>query len=155
GAVVIETAIPQQREVHLDLDYFLQDFAAYGLKDTLQGHKAFISYDDFCVELKIYVSYNRLENDSQPQSSYFGSGVPSDAAIRVPGAVRGRHVFGNPGLYFGDTGMAQSKQDNMEGKIGYEFDNRVALLNIAHEGRTTVRDNANGYLSDLNGQPSY
>lgn len=155
GVVVIETAIPQQREVHVDLDYFLQDFAAYGFKDTLQGHKAFMSYGDKFGDLSFYVSYNRLENDSQPQSFYFDNGVPSEDAITVTGAVPGQDVFGKPVLYFGDTGIEQSKTDNIKVKIGYDFDNWTTLLNIAYEDRTTLRDKPNSYLSDLNGQPIY
>src|SRR5690606_31169437 len=37
GVVVIETAIPQTREIHLDASYFSQDFSAYQFDDTLDG----------------------------------------------------------------------------------------------------------------------
>ncbi|MDF3012087.1 MAG: TonB-dependent receptor, partial [Cellvibrio sp.] len=75
GVVLIETAIPQAREVHVDLDYFVQDFSAYGFSDQLSGYKTFVSYGDTfhsdnLGDLSIYLSYNHLDNDSQPQSYY-------------------------------------------------------------------------------------
>ncbi len=43
GVVLIESAIPQQREFHFDSSFFTQDFSAYGFDDTVNGHKAFLS----------------------------------------------------------------------------------------------------------------
>ena len=70
GVILIETAIPQEREVHVDLDYFSQDFNAYGFDDSLSGYKTFVSYGDtFHIDnlgdLSVYLSYNHLDNDSQ------------------------------------------------------------------------------------------
>ena len=121
GVVLIETAIPQEREVHVDLDYFSQDFDAYGFDDTLDGHKAFISYGDKFGDLSFYVSYNRLENDSQPQSFYFDNGEPEGNPVPINGAVADQDVFGEPALYFGDTGVEQATTDNFKLKLGYDF----------------------------------
>ncbi|MBX2857173.1 MAG: Plug domain-containing protein, partial [Cellvibrionaceae bacterium] len=46
GVVLIETAIPQQREFHADVAYFNQQFDAYGFDDSVDGYKAFVSYGD-------------------------------------------------------------------------------------------------------------
>src|SRR5690606_1638307 len=56
--VLIETALPQTRKVHLDLDYFSQDFSAYGFSDRLTGSKSFFSYGDKIGDLSVYFSYN-------------------------------------------------------------------------------------------------
>ncbi|HEX7763385.1 MAG TPA: Plug domain-containing protein, partial [Cellvibrio sp.] len=71
GVVLIETALPQTRKVHVDLDYFSQDFSAYGFSDRLTGTKSFFSYGDKLGDLSVYFSYNHLENESQPQSFYY------------------------------------------------------------------------------------
>src|SRR5690606_1711648 len=139
GVVLIETAIPQQREVHVDLDYFSQDFDAYGFNDTLTGHKAFISYGDKFDDLSFYISYNRLENDSQPQSFYFDNRAPGSSAVPVNGAMVDQDVFGNTAFYFGDTGVEQATTDNFKLKLGYDFGDWSTLLNIAYEDRNTLR----------------
>lgn len=151
GVVLIETAIPQEREVHVDLDYFSQDFDAYGFNDTLSGHKAFVSYGDKFGDLSFYISYNRLENDSQPQSFYFDNRTPAGNTIPVEGAVVDRDVFGNTAFYFGDTGVEQATTDNFKLKLGYDLGDWSTLLNIAFEDRNTLRDSPNAYLVDADG----
>lgn len=161
GVVLIETAIPQQREVHVDLDYFSQDFSGYGFNDRLNGYKTFFSYGDKIDDLSIYFSYNRLENDSQPQSFYFDQdknhlnpSVQQQFANATPvtGLLKDRDIYGTDAWYFGDTGIEQTVTDNIKIKLGYDFDNWSSLLNIAYEDRNTSRDSANSYVKDLQGQ---
>jgi iron complex outermembrane receptor protein len=161
GVVLIETAIPQQREVHVDLDYFSQDFSGYGFNDRLNGYKTFFSYGDKIDDLSIYFSYNRLENDSQPQSFYFDQdknhlnpSVQQQFANATPitGLLKDRDIYGTDAWYFGDTGIEQTVTDNIKIKLGYDFDNWSSLLNIAYEDRNTLRDSANSYVKDLQGQ---
>lgn len=164
GVVLIETAIPQKREVHVDLDYFTQDFSAYGFSDQLNGYKTFFSYGDKLGDLSIYFSYNRLENESQPQSYYFDGSKPVANAVAVTGGIAGQDVFGNEVLnktaqydgdkifYFGDTGVEQALTDNFKIKLGYDFENWSSLLNIAYEDRNTLRDSPNSYLTNAAGE---
>lgn len=160
GVVLIETAIPQKREVHVDLDYFSQDFSAYGFNDQLNGYKTFFSYGDKLGDLSVYFSYNRLENDSQPQSFYFDQDKNhSDAkvqqqfakAIPITGLIADKDVFGKPAYYFGDTGVEQATTDNYKVKLGYDFGDWSTLLNVAYEDRNTLRDATNSYIKNANG----
>jgi iron complex outermembrane receptor protein len=151
GVILIETAIPQERQVHVDLDYFSQDFGAYGFDDRMDGHKAFISYGDKFGDLSLYVSYSRLENTSQPQSFYFDARTPADNAVAVTGAVIDQDVFGNSALYFGDTGVEQATTDNLKIKLGYDFGSWSSLFNLAFEDRNTLRNSPNSYLRDADG----
>ncbi len=160
GVVLIETAIPQQREVHVDLDYFSQDYSGYGFRDQLNGYKTFFSFGDRIGDFSVYASYNRLENDSQPQSFYFDQDKDHDIAdVRaqfsratpVNGLIKDRDVFGNPAWYFGDTGIEQTVTDNLKLKLGYDFENWSALLNLAYEDRNTLRDRPNSYVQNLQG----
>lgn len=151
GVILIETAIPQERQVHLDLDYFSQDFNAYGFDDRLNGYKTFISYGDKFGDLSVYLSYNRLENDSQPQSYYFDARTPAANAVPVTGAVVDQDVFGSAAYYFGDTGIEQAMTDNFKLKIGYDFEKWSSLFNVAFEDRNTLRDSPNSYIRNLDG----
>ena len=157
GVILIETAIPQEREVHVDLDYFSQDFNAYGFDDSLSGYKTFVSYGDtFHVDnlgdVSVYLSYNHLDNDSQPQSYYFDARTPANNAIPVTGAIVDKDVFGKPAYYFGDTGVENASTDNFKIKLGYDFENWSSLLNIAYEDRTTLRDSPNSYIRNAAGE---
>ncbi|OZY83750.1 TonB-dependent receptor [Cellvibrio mixtus] len=153
GVVLIETALPQTRKVHVDLDYFSQDFSAYGFSDRLTGTKSFFSYGDKLGDLSVYVSYNHLENESQPQSFYYDyRAAPTNGFTPVTGAVVQRDVYGKPAYYYGDTGVEQATTDNFKIKLGYDFsDDWSALLNLAYEDRNTLRDAANTYVRDADG----
>ncbi|HSX50686.1 MAG TPA: TonB-dependent receptor [Cellvibrio sp.] len=157
GVILIETAIPQEREVHIDVDYFTQDFSAYGFNGNVDGYKTFVSYGDTfhsddLGDLSVYLSYNRLENNSQPQSFYFDSKRTLANATPVTGLIKDQDVYGNDAYYFGDTGVEQATTDNFKIKLGYDFDNWSSLLNIAYEDRNTLRDSPNSYLKNADGE---
>ena len=153
GVVLIETAIPQQRQLHVALDYFSQEAQAYGFNERVNGHKTFISAGDKFGDLSLYLSYNRLENDSQPQSYYYDYRTPpANGALVVNGALLEQDVNGKPAYYFGDTGIEQAVTDNFKIKMGYDLNSQWStLLNIAFEDRNTLRDSPNSYLRDTDG----
>lgn len=153
GVVLIETAIPQERRFHADLSLFTQTFDDYGFDDTVNGYKGFMSYGDRVGDLSFYFSYNRLDNESQPQSFYFGAGDSGAAPVPVTGAIPGNDEFGNPRLYFGDTGVIDTTTDNFKFKSGYEWDRWSALLNVAYEDRRSETRSTDSYIRDLQGEP--
>lgn len=152
GVILIETAIPQERKVHVDLDYFTQDFSAYGFSDQLDGYKTFVSYGDKFGDLSLYLAYNRLENKSQPQNFYFDSNRTLNNTTSVTGLITDKDVYGKDAYYFGDTGIEQAVTDNIKIKLGYDFENWSTLLNIAYEDRNTLRDSPNSYLRNTAGE---
>lgn len=157
GVILIETAIPQERKVHVDLDYFAQDFSAYGFKQRLDGYKTFVSYGETfrsenLGDFSLYLSYNRLENNSQPQSYYFDNQRSLNNATPVTGLITDQEITGKTAYYFGDTGVEQATTDNIKLKFGYDFENWSSLLNIAYEDRNTLRDSPNSYLKNAAGE---
>lgn len=153
GVVVIETGIPQEREIHLDAGYFSQNFSAYGFDDTLDGYKAFVSYGDKLGNLSLYLSFNRLENTAHPQTFYYGSNSADTPAnpVSVNGGISGFNELNNPTMVYGDTGVIDNITDNFKIKLGYEFGNWQSLLNIAYEDRNALTDSPNSYLHDDTG----
>jgi iron complex outermembrane recepter protein len=152
GVVLIESAIPQEREFHVDGSFFSQQFDEYGFDDNVDGYKGFVSYGDKLGELSYYASFNRLENQSHPQSFYYG--VPSSGtATAVQGAMTENDERGITRLFFGDTGIIDTATDNLKFKVGYEFDHWTALVNIAYENRNSVSNSPNSYMMDDNGTP--
>lgn len=156
GVVLIESAIPQQREVHADASYFSQQFSAYGFDETLGGYKTFFSYGDKLGDLSVYLAYNHLAADSQPQTYYHGASVAAGAASTpVSGAIVGNDERGNQQLWFGDTGRVESTTNNYKLKVGYEAGAWQWLLNIAYEDRLSLADAANSYVVDAAGTSLY
>lgn len=151
GVVLIESAIPQQREFHFDSSYFSQNFDAYGFDDTLTGHKEFFSYGDKFGDTSVYFSYNRLDSESQPQTFYFGGASSSATPTSVTGAIAGNDERSNSRLWFGDTGMQDTLTENYKVKIGQDFGQWQALLNVAYEDRFNGSNSPNSYLRDSGG----
>ncbi|MEX1033799.1 MAG: TonB-dependent receptor [Cellvibrionaceae bacterium] len=151
GVVLIETAIPREREFHFDAAYFSQQFDAYGFDDTVSGHKQFFSYGDRFDDLSLYVSYNRLRGQSQPQSFFPGDASNTGNPQPVSGAIAERDELGNPQRYFGDSGVIDTETDNVKFKTGYEFGDWMALFNLAYEDRRSEADSANSYLRGTTG----
>ena len=87
GVMEIETAIPQKSEFHFDTSYYSQDFDAYGFNDKVTGYKTFASYGNKVGDTSFYLSFNRLDNEAQPQTFRAGGGVsssiPNSAMIPV------------------------------------------------------------------------
>lgn len=152
GVVLIETAIPQQREVHLDISGFSQQFDDYGFDDNVRGYKAFASFGDKVGNLSYYLSLNHLENDSQPQTFRGAAPAASVAVDSVAGAQPGVDARDRRQIWYGDTGVVATSTDNLKFKVGYDFGNWQALLNVALEDRTSDTDSANSYVRGLSGE---
>src|SRR5690606_23209906 len=71
GVILLESHIPQRRELRFDSTVFVQNFSAEGFSDNLQGHKSFLSYSDRLGALSLYLSWNHLDSEAQPQTWYF------------------------------------------------------------------------------------
>lgn len=151
GVINIETAIPESRRIRIDGSVFSQGFDAYGFDDSLNGYKGFASYGDRFGDLSVYLSYNHLDNEAQPQSYYYGGGTNNPTPQPVSGAIRGLDREGNERLFFGDTGVINTTTDNLKLKLGYDWTHWSTLLNVAYEDRLSRTDDANSYVTDTNG----
>ena len=151
GVVLIETKIPQKREFHFDGMIFSQSFDAYGFNDSVNGYKGFVSYGDKIGDLSLYMSYNHLDNESQPQT-FRDSSITGSSSTDVTGGIVGKNKTGNTRMFYGDTGVVDTVTDNYKVKLGYDFGNWFGLLNIAYEDRESV-NSGNTYVYDASGNP--
>lgn len=149
GVVLIETAIPQKKQLRVDSTVFAQQFKAYGFDDIMTGHKSFISGGDKVGDLSYYLSLNHLDSESQPQSFYGKSTVPTSSEDSVSGGILGPDARNNVQLWYGDTGVVGTTTDNVKFKLGYDFGQWQTLLNIAYEDRRSETDAANSYVRDF------
>ncbi|MFK7864588.1 MAG: TonB-dependent receptor [Pseudohongiellaceae bacterium] len=151
GVVNIETAIPQQSEFHFDSSYFAQNFDDYGFDDTVNGYKSFMSYGNKIGDTSFYLSYNRLDNEAQPQTFRFGGGSSVTDPLEVTGALVENDERGRQRHWFMDTGVVEAVTNNTKFKLGQDFGEWSALLNVAYEDRSAINDSANSYLQDTAG----
>lgn len=149
GVVLIETAIPQKREIHIDGSYFSQAFEAYGFDDNVDGFKGFASYGDKIGDASIYLSYNYLDNTAQPQSFRDSSPSLPENEI-VTGSIVGKDSTGNTQLWYGDTGVVETTTENFKLKLGYDFGDWQSLFNLAYEDRHSANI-GNSYIKDSSG----
>src|SRR5690606_8039809 len=119
---------------------------------TINGYKTFVSFGDKIGDTSVYLSYNRLESDSQPQIFYYGTPIAS-ASTSVTGGIVGNDELSNERLWFGDTGAVSTVTDNYKLKIGHDFGEWETLLNLAYEDRYGGSDRPNSYIRDAAGNP--
>ncbi len=150
GVVLIETKIPQQREFHVDGMMFSQAFDDYGFDDDVNGFKGFMSYGDKLGDLSLYLSYNHLDNKAQPQSFRFNSINTGSTGTTATGGISGKDSRGAEKIFYGDNGVVDTTTDNFKVKLGYDFGNWFALLNVAYEDRHS-ENVGNSYVRDASG----
>ena len=151
GVVQIETAIPQEKHIHIDGSFFSQDFNAYGFDDTVNGFKGFASYGDKIGDASFYVSYNHLNNTAQPQSFRDATFTSPNSANTVSGGILANDSQGREKLWYGDTGVVDTTTDNLKFKFGYDFGAWQTLFNAAYEDRNSISDSANSYITNNSG----
>ncbi len=155
GVMEIETAIPQDQELHFDSSYYSQSFDDYGFDKTVSGYKTFVSYGNKVEDTSYYFSFNRLDNESQPQTFRYGGRSASATPTVVTGSILGKDERSNARNWFMDTGVVDTVTNNYKFKLGHDFGNWSALLNLAYEDRNSINDSANTYLRDAQGNPVY
>jgi len=149
GVVLIETNIPQKQEFHFDGMLFSQNFADYGFDDRVSGYKGFMSYGNKVGDLSLYMSYNHLDNESQPQT-FRDSSLGGTPTATASGGILGNDSRGNEKMFYGDTGVVDTITDNYKIKLGYDFNNWSALVNLAYEDRNS-ENTGNSYVQDSSG----
>ena len=154
GVVNIETKIPTERRFHAEGSMFSQGFDEGGFSGALDGERGFFSYGDRFGGLSVYTAFSHLRNDSQPMDYLFAAdGTPVGGEAVVTGGRPKTDEYGNPVIYFGNTGSQRSTTDQLKTKIGYEFDHWLALATIAYEDRNIDRNSVQNYLRTETGAP--
>ena len=83
GVVNFYTRQPQEQEIGVQSSLFIQNFSEYSTDDTFVGYRTFASYGNRSGNLSYYGFYQRLENDSHPQSFIrrLDPGVATDETV--------------------------------------------------------------------------
>ena len=154
GVVNIETKIPTERRLHAEGSMFSQGYNEQGFTGGLDGTRGLFSYGDRFGGLSVYTAFSHLENKSQPMDYLFRArGTPVGTETVVTGERYSTDEYGSPVVYYGNTGTQDSTTDQLKTKLGYQFDNWLALATIAYEERNIDRSAPQNYLRDSAGRP--
>ncbi|MEM0912175.1 MAG: TonB-dependent receptor plug domain-containing protein, partial [Pseudomonadota bacterium] len=153
GVVNITTKNPQTRRFVAQGTLISQDYNELGTEDNFNGNRVYFAYEDVVGNLGWFVSYNRLNNKSQPMTNYF---VSADNAQLledqgVSGFIEGLDDNGESVIYIGDSGAETSVTDLYKAKFVYTLNNAEIRATIAYEERTRDEDDKRNYLIDASG----
>ena len=153
GVVNIETKTPTESRTRIETQFFSQDYDVLATSDRFTGGRFFISNENRLGDFNYFVSYNRLDNDGQPQSQFFTTGKEGEATIAETGFIRGIDSKGNSVVYYGDSGPEETQTDLFKLKLGYELDQVQLRASIAYEQRDRGQQAPNNYLRGQDGNP--
>jgi len=178
GVINFNTLLPQKREVYTEATYMLQPYQFEGTSKNLQGFKTFGSYGDKFGDFSTYFSYNHLENEGQPMTTYAyqnnagpnggplltcgtctGGGVTGAYLEKNPKAIGSQAnqggYAGQPRISYGDSGIVQSIDDLYKWKGGYAINPQLEALFTAAFENLDVTSVGQTYLQNAGGNPIY
>ncbi|MGZ5029903.1 MAG: TonB-dependent receptor plug domain-containing protein, partial [Methylobacter sp.] len=177
GVMNFNTLLPQKREIYTEATYVLQPYSFEGTTKNLQGFKTFGSYGDKFGDLSTYFSYNHLENEGQPMTTfgYSNSAGPNGGPLLAAGnnltRVNGAYMeqnpkaigtqanqggyAGQPRISYGDSGVTKSVDDLYKWKAGYAINPKLDALFTAAFENLDVTSTGQTYLTTASGTPIY
>lgn len=151
GVIDIQTRKPSGRKVTLEGTYFSQDYDIWATDETFSGGKAHIAYEDKIGNSAFHISYNHLENQSQPQTQY-RSGLSEDTdGTAVTGGFTDIDERGREAIYYGDSGAEDATTDLFKIKFNHDFGDLELRSTLAYEDRSRDSDDHNNFITDANG----
>ncbi|PCI20126.1 MAG: TonB-dependent receptor [Piscirickettsiaceae bacterium] len=150
GVVNIKTRDPKERRVVLQGSLFSQDYDNRQTGESYIGGKFFSSFEDKIGNLGLFLSYNHLENDSQPQTQFAAKASGGGGTV-VSGTQAGVEEHGDSVTYYGDSGATHNTSDLVKIKMNYDLGDYQLRGSIAYEERQFETDDLNNYLQDAAG----
>lgn len=156
GSINFVTRMPAGKETVLRASAFSQDFSLYGADDRYSGYKLFASRGERLGKLSLYAFYNRLENDSHPQSfrnTTALSPARSDEPVAT-GAFLDLDPSGRARVTYGDTGSDSLVHDQVKLKARYDLTEGIqAQASLVYWKNDSAQTAPANYLSDVEGEP--
>ncbi|MFA6052351.1 MAG: TonB-dependent receptor, partial [Methylobacter sp.] len=152
GVINLNTKMPEKFEAQMDATGMFQNVHRSGRNETLTGYKTFISAGDRIDKFSIWGSYNRFENEGQPQTINAAALSTAAGGTAVTGGEGYQTTTGAPAIAYGDIGVARQTTDLFKAKFGYDFTEELqGRFTIAYEDRVGKVDDPNSLLRDAAG----
>ena len=127
GVVNYFTKIPVEKESVLRASYFSQNYKAYGTDDQFDGYKGFASFGNRSGKFSYYGFYQRLENESQPQSFVrkLSPGPANGTETSVTGVFQDLDPYNDARAILGAYHLKETRQDLFKIKGSYDFSDEI------------------------------
>ncbi|WP_340120719.1 TonB-dependent receptor [Methylobacter svalbardensis] len=156
GVINLNTKMPEKFEAQMDAMGIFQNVHRSGRNETLMGYKTFISAGDRFDKFSVWASYNRFENEGQPQTINAAQLSSARGGIAVTGGEGYQTPKGDPAIAYGDIGVAQQTTDLFKAKFAYDFTEELqGRFTIAYEDRVGKVDDPNSLLRDAAGNTAW
>lgn len=157
GVVNIETKKPQEREITVEGAIFAQQYDRLERDEDLFGNRFFTSYSERFDNigdgsLGVFASYNRLQNQGQPQSIL---SVKEPTASTLTGGEAAKSSTGADVLNYGDSGRVDSRTDLYKIKADYQTGAYELRGTLAYEVRQNDTTNAKSYAQNTDDGSTY
>ena len=149
GVVNYFTKMPIEKEGVLRASYFSQNYKAYGTDDQFDGYKGFASFGNRSGKFSYYGFYQRLENESQPQSFVSKLDTSTNNGTLVTGAFQDLDPKNRTRAILGAYGFNESKQDLFKFKGAYDFSDEIrGQFTLGLWNTSLDNDRVDNYLRD-------
>ena len=156
GVVNLYTRNPTERKISIETGFFSQSYDVLKTDESFIGNKLFASVEDRVGDTSYFLSFNRLDNEGQPQTQHRSSSSRRSASVTgASGALPGQDEIGRDIIYFGDSGPEESLTELAKLKIIHDIGKYQLRANIAYEQRERDESNSNNYLRDAAGNVFY
>lgn len=152
GVINLNTKMPEKFEAQMDATGMFQNMHRSGRNETLMGYKTFISAGDRIDKFSVWASYNRFENEGQPQTINAAALTTAAGGTPITGGEGYQTTTEAPAIAYGDIGIAQQTTDLFKAKFAYDFTEELqGRFTIAYEDRVGKVDDPNSLLRDAAG----
>ena len=151
GVVNYFTKMPIEKESVVRASYFSQKYKAYGTDDQFNGYKGFASFGNRSGKFSYYGFYQRLENESQPQSFVrkLSPGAANGTETLVTGVFRDLDPKNRARAVLGAYGFNESRQDLFKFKGAYDFSDEVrGQFTLGYWDTSNDTNRVENYLRD-------
>lgn len=154
GVVNYFTKMPMEKERVIRASYFSQNYKAYGTADQFDGYKGFASFGNRSGKFSFYGFYQRLENESQPQSFVrkLSPGPANGTETSVTGVFHDLDPKNRARAVLGAYGFSETRQELFKLKGAYDFSDEIrGQVTVGFWDTSNDTNRVENYLRDGTG----
>ena len=110
GVINLNTRMPEKFEAQMDATGMFQNIHRSGRNETLTGYKTFISAGDRIDRFSVWGSYNRFENEGQPQTINAAALSTAAGGTAVTGGEGYQTTTGAPAIAYGTSALPDKRR---------------------------------------------
>ncbi|BDU21134.1 TonB-dependent receptor [Dyella sp. GSA-30] len=151
GVMHIVTRMPEKTEVTIKQTEAVQDFDLYGTHDHFSTSQTSLTAGGRYGDLGWFFSANALNSFSQPLSYITSAGFPAG----TEGAIAAKNKLGQTANVLGAGGLLHTRMLDLNGKLTYDITPQWRATYMAGFWSNHGQSQAQTYLTDASGAPSF